>query len=208
MRIFDISQPVHTSTAVWPGDHPFQVDWTLRQDQGDSVNCAAINLSVHTGTHTDGGFHVLADGIRPDAMELSAYVGRALVIDARGRPLDERILDDVDLTAHPRLLFRTRETIDERIFPEDFAAPTPALAKQLVDAGVRLIGSDAPSMDDFASKTLESHKILARGGVATLENLVLSNVRPGSYTLIALPLKLVEADSSPVRAVLIEGTIE
>jgi arylformamidase len=42
------------------------------------------------------------------------------------------------------------------------------------------------------------------GRVAILENVVLSDVAPGAYTLIALPLRLVEADSSPVRAVLVE----
>jgi arylformamidase len=72
---------------------------------------------------------------------------------------------------------------------------------------VKLIGSDAPSMDDVDSKTLDSHHILADGGVATLENLVLSDVEPGEYTLIALPLKLLDADSAPVRAVLIEGEL-
>jgi arylformamidase len=73
---------------------------------------------------------------------------------------------------------------------------------------VQLIGTDAPSMDTLDSKTLESHHILAAGGVAILENLVLSDVEPGVYTLIALPLKLVEADSSPVRAILVQGSIE
>jgi arylformamidase len=62
-------------------------------------------------------------------------------------------------------------------------------------------------MDEATSKTLDSHRILADGGVATLENLDLTGVQPGEYTLIALPLKLLEADSSPVRAVLIEGEI-
>jgi arylformamidase len=78
----------------------------------------------------------------------------------------------------------------------------------LVDAGVKLVGSDAPSMDHVDSKTLDTHHILVDQGVAVLENLVLSHVAPGVYTLIALPLKLVEADSSPVRAVLIEGEFE
>ena len=59
-------------------------------------------------------------------------------------------------------------------------------------------------MDHVDSKTLDSHHILIGAGVAILENLLLSDVVPGVYTLIALPLKLVEADSSPVRAVLIE----
>jgi len=60
------------------------------------------------------------------------------------------------------------------------------------------------SSQTFDSKTLAAHRALAEGGVAILENLVLDDVEPGRYTLVALPLRLVEADSSPVRAVLLE----
>ena len=209
MRIIDISQPLGVETAVWPGDQPFELSWTMRQDRGDSVNVAAIRLSVHTGTHSDGGFHVAEDGTRPAEMPLASYFGRVLVIDARGDSrLDEHVVANVDFARTRRIIFRTRESSDAHEFPRQFLAPTPALARKLVAAGVKLIGTDAPSMDDFDSKTLESHHILADGGVATIENLVLDRVMPGEYTLVALPLNLVEADSSPVRAVLIEGSIE
>lgn len=180
----------------------------MAQSSGDSVNVAAITMSVHTGTHTDGGFHVAANGTRAAELPLDAYIGRALVVDARGsHRLDESVIRDVDLSGVTRILFRTRDVIDPGIFPADFLSPTEGLARGLVQAGVRLVGSDAPSMDHATSKTLDSHHILTEAGVAILENLVLSNVEAGVYTLIALPLKLVEADSSPVRAVLIEGDI-
>lgn len=209
MKIIDISQPLQVGTAVWPGDQPFELAWTMRQDRGDSVNVAAIRLSVHTGTHSDGGFHVAADGGRAGDMDLAKYIGPALVVDARGRDaLDESVIDGIDLARQPRLLFRTREAVDEREFPERFAAPTPEFARRVAAGGVQLIGSDAPSMDDVDSKTLECHHILANAGVATIENLVLSNVEPGEYYLMALPLKLIDADSAPVRAVLIDGSVE
>lgn len=209
MRIIDISQPVSEETATWPGDQPFELNWTMRMDRGDSVNVAAIRMSVHVGTHTDGGYHVSPTGKRPADLPLESYVGRARVIDARGRDaLDEAVLDDVDLANTARLLFRTRDAVDPASFPLAFLAPTPGLARKIVAAGIKLIGSDAPSMDDADSKTLDSHHILADGGVATLENLVLTDVEPGEYTLIALPLKLMEADSAPVRAILIEGSLE
>lgn len=208
MKIFDISQPLGTQTAVWPGDQRFELAWTMSQAAGDSVNVAAITMSVHTGTHTDGGFHVAANGTRAVDLPLHAYIGKALVIDARGHDrLDEGVLSDVDLSDIRRVLFRTRDSIDAGEFPTEFMSPTDALARRLVAAGVQLVGSDAPSMDHVHSKTLDSHHILTEAGVAILENLVLSDVESGVYTLIALPLKLVEADSSPVRAVLIEGEI-
>ena len=195
-------------TAVWPGDQQFVLDWTLEQARGDSVNVAAVTMSVHTGTHTDGGYHVSHNGTRAAELPLDAFIGRALVVDARRAELDERILNDVDLNGVTRVLFRTRDAIDPSVFPAEFKSPSEGLARRLVAAGVRLVGSDAPSMDHVESKTLDTHHALVDAGVAVLENLVLSDVEPGVYTLIALPLKFTEADSSPVRAVLIEGNLE
>jgi len=52
------------------------------------------------------------------------------------------------------------------------------------------------------SKTLPAHHALVEMGMRNLEGLDLSAVPPGDYELIALPLRLADADSSPVRAVL------
>jgi arylformamidase len=206
MRILDISQPLGSRTAVWPGDRPVEVPWTLRRDRGDSVNVAALIASVHAGTHADGFLHVADDGETAAEMPLDAYIGRCLVIDVAGRDsVAERDVASVDLRSAERLLFRTRDAVDETTFPDRVAHIDPALARTLADAGVRLVGTDAPSVDPLDSKTLYAHHAFVRGRVAILENLVLSHVEPGAYTLVALPLRLTDADSSPVRAVLLGG---
>ena len=61
-----------------------------------------------------------------------------------------------------------------------------------------------PAVDPADSKTLPSHQQLFQHGLRVLENLVLDDVPEGDYELIALPLKLMTADASPVRAVLRE----
>jgi arylformamidase len=68
--------------------------------------------------------------------------------------------------------------------------------------GVLLVGIDSASIDPADSKALPSHQTVRRLGLRVLENLVLDDVPEGDYELIALPLKLVHADASPVRAVL------
>jgi arylformamidase len=181
------------------------MDWSLRRAAGDSVNVGVVTMSVHTGTHVDGGHHYADAGRRAAELHLDAFIGPALVVHAS--PAGDLGLDDVrgiDLAAAQRILFRTRAHVDATVFPDAFAAISPPLARALAEAGVRLVGTDAPSVDPRDSKTLEAHHILNDGGVAILENLVLGDVPAGRYTLVALPLKLVEADSSPVRAVLLE----
>jgi arylformamidase len=76
--------------------------------------------------------------------------------------------------------------------------------EELADRGVALVGIDTASIDPADSKTLPSHQVIRRRGLRVLENLVLDGVPEGDYELIALPLKLMAADASPVRAVLRE----
>ena len=51
--------------------------------------------------------------------------------------------------------------------------------------------------------TKTPHDILLGAGVIPLEGCNLSDVPPGKYQLVALPLKLVGRDGAPTRAVLI-----
>jgi len=84
----------------------------------------------------------------------------------------------------------------------DLAAYAPATIERLAALGVLLVGIDTASIDPADSKTLDSHQVIRRLNLRVLENLVLDDVPEGDYELIALPLKLVSADASPVRAVL------
>lgn len=206
--LIDISQPVGPDTAEWPGDQPFAVRWTLSRSAGDAVDVAAITLSVHTGTHVDGPRHVTA-GPGAGSLDLEPFVGPCAVVDARpligGDPplVGVAALDGVDPAATPRVLFRTRSAVDATVFPEPFAALSPELADRLAREGFVLVGTDAPSVDPVDSIELRTHRVLAGAGIPNVENLVLSGVEPGRYTFIGLPLRLTEADSSPIRAVLV-----
>lgn len=204
-RIHDITQPLDTATAVWPGDRAVSMDWTMRRERGDSVNVAALCMTVHAGTHMDGPLHFTDEGAAPADVPLERLIGRARVIDARGRSsLDADLLDGIDPAAEERLLFRCFERVVPGTFPQPFPAITPALARACAAAGVKLVATEAPSVDPFDSRTLEAHRLLAAGDVAIVENVVLSDVPAGRYSLVALPLRLTETDSAPLRAVLLE----
>ena len=90
-------------------------------------------------------------------------------------------------------------------FNEDFAGLSPVLVDDLHDKGVKLIGIDTPSVDLFESKDLPAHKRFLAHDMAILEGIVLKDVPAGMYELIALPLKLMGFDASPVRAILRDG---
>ena len=109
-----------------------------------------------------------------------------------------------DRALPPRVLVRTYERMPIDRFDDALAAYAPETIERLADLGVTLVGIDTASIDPADSKSLDSHQVIRRRGLRVLENLVLDEVPEGNYELIALPLKLITADASPVRAVLRE----
>lgn len=201
--LYDISRPLDDSIAVWPGDIPFQLEWTSLQARGDSTNVSALRMSAHTGTHADAPCHAVEGGAAIGDLALSIFIGPARLVDSRGKSIDRALLSTVGPAGQlpPRLLFRTGAWTSGA-FPSDFPALDANLVSILQAAGVVLVGTDAPSVDPMDAVDLPAHRALASAGIAILENLLLDHVPEGDYELIALPLRLAGGDGSPVRAVL------
>lgn len=174
---------------------------------GASVNVSAIELSPHVGTHADAPLHVRDGWPGSEALSPDAFVGPALVIGLEGvdGPAEPASLGRLP-TRVERLLLRTGRTIAAGSFPVAWPALTPACVRWLAARGLRLLGVDAPSVDDRESKTLDTHRALFDAGVSILENLDLRGVHDGPYELIALPIRVEGLDAAPVRAVLVEAT--
>ena len=206
-RLRDISVVVRPGTPEWPGDTPYSCRWTWSMSAGASVNVSAITMSPHVGTHADAPLHV-RDGWPPsDALPTDAFVGPAIVLglEQLDGPLESSALAARLPTRADRLLLRTGRTIAGGTFPASWPALTPACARWLIGRGLRLLGVDAPSVDDRESKGLETHRALFDGGASVVENLDLRGVPDGRYELIALPLRVEGLDAAPVRAVLVEA---
>jgi arylformamidase len=195
---------VREGAPVFPGDTPYQQQWAAQIAPGCPVNISTLTLSPHVGAHADAPLHYDLQGAPVGALDLDPYLGPCRVIHAIARgPLVtwEHIAHAVrDLP--PRVLVRTYERAPVDHWDPRLAAFAPETIARLADAGVRLVGIDTASIDPAESKTLDSHQVIRQRGLRVLENLVLDAVPEGDYELIALPLKLMTADASPVRAVL------
>lgn len=203
-RLIDISQPVDASIGVWPGDTPFSAEFTWKMSDGDACNVSRVITSPHNGTHADAPVHFVPGAAGIGEVALDAYLGPCWVLDGpRTGQVTRAHFAHVDLVAYPRLLIRTRDEASTG-FPTAFVSLAPDAAQALHERGVRLIGLDTPSMDPVDSKTMHAHHVLLPGNIAILENLALAHVQPGPYELIALPLRWLGLDASPVRAVLRE----
>jgi arylformamidase len=201
--ILDITPAITPALAVWPGDTPASREVLMDLSRGDVVTLSTLHATVHLGAHADAPSHYGRDAATIDAMALDRYVGRCRVLrvpSERGtRIAPERI--PADLRAE-RVLLATGTYPDPERWNDDFAALDPRTVDLLRERGARLVGIDTPSVDLKADKELLAHRRFLANDMAILEGLVLDHVAEGEYELIALPLKLVGFDASPVRAVL------
>src|SRR6185369_13987844 len=198
------SPPVDAAIGVWPGDTPYVQTTNLDMNAGANLTLSDIRTTVHVGAHTDAPSHYVAAGADISARALDYYLGRCNVLHVaveRGRRIMPADVADRRIST-PRVLLRTNTFPDHRHWNTDFASLSPELVDFLHDRGVITIGIDTPSVDPFESKALEAHHAFARNDMAIIEGVVLDEVEEGEYELIALPLRLVGADASPVRAVL------
>ncbi len=202
-RIWDISPPLSRDTPAFPGDTVYAQRWTTQIGPGCPVNVSAITLSPHLGAHADAPLHYARDADAIGRVDLDPFLGPCRVIHAidRGPLIRPEHLAHAIADLPPRVLVRTYTHAPTQ-WMDNFAAFDPATLSWLAGLGVRLVGIDTPSVDPADSKTLESHQQLFAHDMRVLENLVLDDVAPGDYELIALPLKLANADASPVRAIL------
>jgi arylformamidase len=221
-EIIDISQPISQSTACFPGDTPFSSEVLVTYQDSEFMNLSAFTMSPHVGTHADAPVHIQGDMTQPDGnhktagqLPLSPFIGPATVINIA--PWDHAITwpqIEAPLMALPefpkRILFKTKTISQSHVFEECYAWLSPDLIQILAERGVTLVGLDTPSVDAVDSKSLETHHALLSGGLCWLENLDLSAIQiplgttSPSYFLVALPLKLMELEASPVRAVLLK----
>ncbi|CAN7168535.1 arylformamidase [Polaromonas sp. LjRoot131] len=204
LKIWDISPSVDENAAVFPGDTAYSQQLHFSLAPGCPVNVNSITLSPHTGAHADAPLHYANGEASVGELDLAPYLGPCRVIhcfDCGPLVLPGHVAHALqDLPA--RVLLRTARKASQAW--DAFTAIAPETLELLAGKNITLVGIDTPSVDPATSQDLPSHHQLLAHGLRVLENLVLDEVAEGDYELIALPLKLTQADASPVRAILRE----
>ena len=204
MSFHDISLKLSGETVRWVTAAPFELEERRRMSKGDPNNSSALNMSVHSGTHIDAPFHFVADGNTIDQLPVERFIGPALVYAVEAeRYITKEHVAGIRLDGATRVLFKTRNSalLHKQEYDPDFVAFSVEAAQSLVELGVELVGLDYLSVA-HADEQVPVHRAFLDHGVVLLEGIDLSEVAPGRYELMCLPIPLGDSDGAPCRAVL------
>ena len=205
MKLIDVTVPLDENVPVYPGNTPFSLEATKRMARGDSSNVSALRLSAHCGTHVDAPRHFFDDGPGAESLPLELLLGRTRVIEVQSRMgVGREELEQHDLSKDVRVLIKTSNSQlwGSPEFRADYVGLTEEGAHYLVDQGVKVVGVDYLSVEQFRKPGAPAHRALLGGGVVIIEGLNLRDVEPGPYEMFCLPLRVVGADGAPARVVL------
>src|SRR2546426_5932447 len=207
MKTYDVSVPIRSGMLIYEGDAGVEVKAWSALTKGDSANVSFLHFGAHTGTHVDAPAHFIEGARKIDALSLEMLIGPARVVRVPDDvdEIDCDFLAGCDLDQVERVLFHTRNSnFWSEGFRKDFTHLLPEAAQRLVEMRIKLVGTDYLSIEKFHSGHHRTHLTLLSNNVIIVEGLNLSEVPPGDYELICLPLRIADGagDGAPARVVL------
>jgi arylformamidase len=208
-RIIDISVTIRENMPIYPDDREFSIRAETTVEGGDSSQVSRIEMGSHTGTHLDFPNHFIAGGKSSRDFGPERFILEAQVVETAG---DGNVcaadLDGIEPDSGRAILFKTENSRNKLFASDSFQKSYVGIgadaARILLGLRTPLVGIDYLSIDPYNSETYPSHNILLPNEVILLEGIDLSEVSPGLYTLVCLPLRFDNSVASPVRAVLID----
>ncbi len=224
MKLIDLSFPIREHWR-WG----FQLTLKHRLEDGDAFRSTVMTLPSHCYTHVDTLLHCKPGGAPAlDELPVDAWSGKASVLDLT--PVirqDHAISRDDILKALPathekgdilllKTCWETQRDISSKEYWTDAPYVTQEAARALLELAPRAVGFDFPQ--DVILKEAATRKgCLPMDGSTTHQELLLKGVflieylcNLGALTrpridLLALPLRVVGGEGSPVRAVAVES---
>ncbi len=208
MKLVDLTHIMRTDMPVYPGTESpvFKTDCSI---EVDGFLEKEITMLSHTGTHIDAPAHLIKNAKTLDQLELDQFYGLALLID-------------LELSENSRIEYHDLEPYLEKFSKVDFVifktgwsrhwgtkayfknypVLTLEAASRLSKFNLKGVGLDTISIDSIGAKELINHKIILEKNIIIIENLSnLEDIGSPDFMFSCYPLRIEQADGSPVRAV-------
>ncbi|KAK6946064.1 Kynurenine formamidase/cyclase-like [Dillenia turbinata] len=216
-RIYDITHQIRPDMPTWESDEGLgQFLWLpLSMKNGSLANNSEMKLPTHTGTHVDAPGHVFDHyfdaGFDVDTLDLEVLNGPALLVDV---PRDKNITAEVMESLHipkgvRRVLFRTLNTDRGLMWKKEFDTSYVGFMKDgaqwlVHNTDIKLVGIDYLSVAAY-DDLIPSHLVFLEGReIILVEGLKLDGVPAGIYDVHCLHPRLLGAEGSPIRCILMK----
>lgn len=203
--IYDISMDIYYDMQVYKNRKEKRPLVKVMEDYSSStVYESRIDMDLHTGTHVDAPLHMLENGSKVDALKPERLVTRCRVLNmcAVEDRIEKADLEGKAIKSGEFILLKTKNSFSEDL-SGNFVFLAESGAEYLKSKGISGVGIDALGIERDQPGH-PSHKQLLGNGVIILEGLRLAEVQEGEYVLLAVPLKIKDAEASPVRALLLD----
>jgi len=210
MKIIDLTHEISPSMPVYPGtEGPKFIP--ANSYEKDGFKETLLSMYTHTGTHMDPPAHLFAGRTTLDQFPVSQFVGKAVVVECSELKAGQRItMAHVNCQREAAdqaefLLFHTgwdRYWGKEEYFG-DYPYIDDEVAEYIINSNKKGVGLDVIGLDPIADAGLTLHKkLLAGNEIVIIENLTHLDLLGSSlFTFCALPLRHIDADGSPIRAI-------
>jgi arylformamidase len=201
----DISLAMDQQLLTWPSDPVYRLHKFASFESGKPCDASEVSMSVHTGTHIDAPAHFIQGGATMMAWKPEITCGPCRIVEiehSTAITADELI--PLNIKQGERVLFRTKNSDKiwwQQAFDESFIHIAPDAAALLAALKPACVGIDYLSVGS-PTTGVETHQLLLGANIWLLESLNLTQVIPGTYELLFLPIHLSEAEAAPGRALI------
>lgn len=210
MKVIDLTHYISEDMPVYPGTEPPRLAPANTYEK-DGFKETLMTMFTHTGTHMDPPAHLFSGRTTLDRFSVEQFVGKALVVDCTDLKEGDRVhIDKINAVkekadAAEFILFMYGW--DKRWGTDAYFGDYPYIDDEVVEYIIQQkkkgVGMDVIGIDPIADEYLTIHrKLFKKNEIVVIENLMnLDMVGDDLFTFIALPLKHVDGDGSPIRAI-------
>ena len=208
MIIHDISMNINPEMTVYKNrdnKRPELINAASFEKEG--VYETKLSMNLHTGTHIDFPLHTIRNGSNSNQYKLETFLGKAKVLDLLhvNDHISESDLISFDINEDDFVLLKTKNSETE-LLDFEFVYVDLSAAKYLAKKKIRGVGIDSLGIERNQANH-PTHDTLLNQNIIILEGLRLKDIEAKTYDFICLPLKIDDVEALPVRAILIENTV-
>jgi arylformamidase len=202
---YDLTTPISENTVMFPGDPHFKSEQVRSLVDGASFNLCCFTMGNHTGTHIDFPAHVLEGGKTSSDYKIHDLIGSCFIIEVPDHCLSitPSFVEKQDILLHDFVFFKTSNSrlSKEDKFTNQYVFIEPEAAVALVNKGVKIVGIDYISVDQYEAESLPVHHTLLSNDILIVEGLELSNVPAGRCKVSIMPINIKHMDGLPARVI-------